>query len=189
MGRRLLLRVTAVCNVLVLGLGVAVVGADLAPQTDVAFGRQAQPGAVPPPSFGVETQLPAVGDAERPPADPDGHRVDLPAHELDYLPPVVRTGVLEGDPDVDGGCAWIEIEGVPHAIRWPGYQASFVPAGNGDETLELVDDTGGLVARGGATVWFTGARSGGAERLERCHVGAEHVWYVGEISTVAPPGH
>lgn len=186
MRSRGLVRVTAVCNALVLAAGLAVAAVDLARRPSVVFGGVASPAASSPAGPDSEPGLPAAGDDERPAANPDARRVDLPRHELDYLPPVARSGVLDGDPDLDGGCVWIEMDGQPHAVRWPGYEAGFLAAEDGGHTFELIDAGGRVVARRGATVWFTGARSGGSERLERCHVGAEHVWYVDLVGTDPP---
>lgn len=187
MVRRRLLQVTAACNLLVLALGAMVVAGDLAQRPDVAFDGQAQPGARGSGPPEEQTTLPATGQTHRPLADPAGRAVDLVHHELDYLPPVVLTGVLGGDTRREGGCVWIEMDGQAQAIRWPqGYRAGFLTGGDGSETFELVDASGRVAAREGDTVWFTGARSGGPERLDRCHVGADHVWYVDGVGTEPP---
>lgn len=179
-GRRLA-RVVGVGNVVVLALALAVV----ATEVDGSAAPEGDPeGAASTPVLAEGSPgLPATGAAEGEPADPRARRVELPQHGLDQLPPVPRTGVLAGDPDREGGCAWIEMDGEPHAVLWPpGYQAGFVSGGDG-ATFELVDEADRVVARGGATIWFTGARSGGAERLDRCHVGDDSVWYVGAVGT------
>lgn len=183
MRRRHLLRVTAVCNALVLLAGVAVVRDDLTTRPTVAFdGDAALASSLASPS--VEPELPSTGKADLPLASPGARRVDLPHHELDYLPPAMQEGLLDADPQRDGGCAWIVLDDEPQAIRWPaGYQAGFV-AGPGDtEVLELIDAAGRVVARGGETVRFAGARSGAPERLERCHFGGDHVWYVDAVDS------
>lgn len=186
LGRRRLLRVTGVCNVVVLLAGVAVAGNDLATRPRVAFEADAPLAAPPTESPPLEPNLPSTGDADLPPASAGARRVDLPHHELDYLPPVVRTGTLDAEPELDGGCAWIEVEGEPQAVRWPeGFAAGFVGA-DGRENLELLDADGRVVARGGDTIWFTGALSGAPEQLERCHVGGDRVWYVGSVGAGTP---
>ncbi|HVL98051.1 MAG TPA: hypothetical protein VM324_02020 [Egibacteraceae bacterium] len=186
MGRRVV-RLTASCNAVVLALGLAVLLNGFAAGPDVAFDGPAQPAAAP-----LTEGPPRLLDTgeDRPPVDPGARLVELPAHELDYLPPVLRTGVLAGDAQRDGGCVWIEMDGQPQAVRWVGgFRAGFVDDGTGGQTFELVDRSGGVVAREGEEVHFTGARSGGPERLERCHVGADHVWYVDGVSARAPILH
>lgn len=184
MRRGRLVWVAAVCNVVVLALGTLVVAREVGARPNIAFDGDGAAASGPAPPEG-EPLLPAVGGEDLPLADPAARRVALPSHQLDYLPPVLRSGVLDGDPALDGGCAWIEIDGEPQAIRWPGYEAGFPPE-DGSAPFELVDESGRVVARGGETVWFFGARSGGAERLERCHVGADHVWYVDAVGTDGP---
>lgn len=175
-----LARVVGAGNAVVLALALAVVATEVdgsaAPEGDPEVSASS-----PAPAEG-SSGLPATGATEEEP-DPRAIRVELPQHELDQLPAVPRTGVLVGHPDRDGGCAWLEMDGEPHAVLWPpGYQAGFVSGGD-DATFELVDEADRVVARGGAAIWFTGARSGGAERLDRCHVGDDHVWYVGAVGT------
>lgn len=183
--RRRLMRIMVIGNVLILAFGLAVAGVQIAGRAQDGGQEQAADTLGPGPPD-VDPLLPITGDADRPPVDPAARRVDLPGHELDYLPPGVRSGVLGGDPALDGGCAWIEMDGERHAVRWPGFEAAFIAHGGGGETLELVDDAGGVVAAEGATIWFTGARSGAPERLDRCHVGADHVWYIGAVGTDPP---
>ncbi|MEX0658636.1 MAG: hypothetical protein WD080_05840 [Egibacteraceae bacterium] len=181
-----LARVVGVGNVVVLALALAVVVTEVDGSARVV--PEDEPGrASPGPVLGEGSAvLPATGAAEGDPVDPDARLVDLPQHELSQLPAVPRTGVLGGDPGLDGGCAWVEMDGAPHAVLWPaGYRAAFGLAEDAG-TFELVDEAGRVVARGGAPIWFTGARSGGAERLDRCHVGADHVWYVGAVGTDVP---
>lgn len=178
-----LTRVVGAGNVVVLALALAVVATEVDGSARVA--PQEDPGlaASSPELAEGSSGLPATGAPEGEPADPRARRVALPQHELDQLPQVPRVGVLAGDPDREGGCVWIEVDGEPQAVLWPaGYQAGFGSA-DGAETLELVDETDRVVARGGADIWFSGARSGGAERLDRCHVGQDHVWYVGALGT------
>lgn len=176
-----LARAVGAGNVVVLALALAVVVTEVDGSAHVAPDGQPEPTAPGPVLAEGSPALPATGAAEGEPVDPRARLVDLPHHELAQLPAVPRSGVLVGDPGLEGGCAWLEMEGAPHAVLWPaGYRAAFGPAEDAG-TFELVDEAGRVVARGGAAVWFTGARSGSAERLDRCHVGADHVWYVGTV--------
>lgn len=174
---------TAAATVVVLALGLVTAGR----QGGLPFARQ------------VLLERP-VGDSgasasaggstsDEGPAEVSGHRgtvVDVPTHDLGHLPEVILVGVLHGDADADGGCLWLEMDGVLQAVRWrAGWQAHFAPPEEGGAS-ELLDDSGQTRARGGETVYFHGARSGAAERLDRCHVGDDHVWYVGEVTTESP---
>lgn len=181
-----LARVVGVGNVVVLALALAVVVTEVDGSARVAPEDEPELPSPSPVLAEGSLGLPATGAAEGEPVDPRARLVDLPQHELGQLPAVPRTGVLAGDPDLEGGCAWLEMDGAPHAVLWPaGYRVAFGP-GEDAGTFELVDEAGRVVASGGAPIWFTGARSGGAERLDRCHVGADHVWYVGAVGTDVP---
>ena len=60
-------------------------------------------------------------------------------------------GRLVADPLYDGGCLWLETENGPLSIVWPyGYSARFGP------TVEVLDETGAVVARAGEEVRFGG---------------------------------
>lgn len=178
---RRLTPVVAVSIVVVLSLGLATAAGrgGLLPATEVALQQLGGP-AGPEPDEGPPTGDDAARVSHR------GTVVDVPTHDLDYLPEVIGVAVLRGDPDLDGGCLWLEMEGVPQAVRWrSGSQAHFLPSGEAGSP-ELLDAAGQVLARDGQTVYFTGARSGAAERLDRCHVGEDHVWYVGEVTTESP---
>jgi len=187
MRERRLIQVIVACNIIVLSLGVVVWAAegggfslDGAVLAGVSEPRPSEPAATT-----VDEELSMPGDASLPAPDPSARLVDLPAHELEYLPPGLRDGILVGDAELDGGCVWIETEEGPQAIRWPtGFRAGFVDDGAGE--VQLIDASGGVVAHGGDTVYFTASRSGGSERLERCHVGADHVWYLGTVAAESP---
>lgn len=186
MGAGRLARVVGVGNVVVLALALAVVATEVDGSARVAPEGETDLASTSPVLAEGPPGLPPTGAADGDPVDPEARLVELPQHELSQLPAVPRTGVLVGDPGLDGGCAWLEMDGAPHAVLWPaGYQAAFGPEQDGG-AFDLVDGAGLVVARGGAEIWFTGARSGGAERLDRCHVGADHVWYVGAVGTDVP---
>lgn len=187
MRERRLIQVTVACNLIVLSLGVAVWTAEGGgfPSGSALRAGVSEPGPSEPTATAVDEERSVPGDASLPDPDPSARLVDLPEHELEYLPPGLREGILVGDPELDGGCVWIETEEGPQAIRWPtGFRAGFVEDGAAE--VELVDPSGDVVAHGGDTVYFTGSRSGGAERLERCHVGADHVWYLGTVTAESP---
>lgn len=187
MRERRVIRVTVVCNIVVLSLGVAVwtteaVGFSL---NGAVLGGLSESSSSEAAATGRPEQSPPPGGTPLPEPHPSARLVALPAHELEYLPPGLRQGTLAGDPALDGGCVWVETEEGPEAVRWPaGFRAGFVEDGAG--AVELVDASGRVVARGGDTVYFTGSRSGGPERLERCHVGGDHVWYLGSVTTESP---
>lgn len=185
--RRLVL--VAVCNVVVLCLGVAAWATEATGTRvrGVVLGGEREASSAQPATTVGGMADPLAADVALPLPDPSARLSGVPTHELEYLPGGVRQGVLEGSADLDGGCVWIVTEEGQQAVRWPpGFQAAFVPAGEGAGVIELVDASGRVAARSGETVYFTGARSGGAERLERCHVGADHVWYVGSVTAQSP---
>lgn len=187
MRERRFIQVTAVGNIVVLALGVAVLTTEAAgfPPDSAVLAGLSEASSSESAATGADEQPPTPGSTPLPEPDPSARMVDLPSHELEYLPPVVREGTLAGDPDLDGGCVWIETEDGQQAVWWPaGFRAGFVEDDGG--AVELVDPSGAVVARGGDTVYFTGSRSGGTERLERCHVGGDHVWYAGTVTTESP---
>jgi len=75
------------------------------------------------------------------------------------------TGVLEGDPQLEGGCVWLRDQaGTAWEVIWPtGYEASFL-----DGSAVIVAD-GEVVARAGDRVTVYGNRPAGAG--SRCMVG------------------
>lgn len=183
MRERRLVLVALVCNVVVLSLAVAAWATE-AGGTPVrsVFGDRAP--SAPQPATPVGGMPALEGEADLPAPDPAARIEALPTHELEYLPGGMRQGTLAGNADQGGGCVWIVTEEGEQAVRWPpGFQAGFLAA---EGVIELLDASGRVAARSGDTVYFTGARSGGAERLERCHVGADHVWYVGSVTSQPP---
>lgn len=179
----------AVCNLVVLSLGVAAWATEAAgtPVRSVVFGGEREIESPQPatPVGGMPTS--PEDDAALPLPDPSARLAAVPTHDLEYLPGGIREGLLDGDADLDGGCVWIVTQEGQQAVRWPpGFQAGFLTGGDTAGLIELIDASGRVVARSDETVYFTGARSGGAERLERCHVGADHVWYVGSVTSQSP---
>jgi hypothetical protein len=71
-------------------------------------------------------------------------------------------GTLAGDPQLEGGCAWVETAEGRYEVLWPdGYEVQFEP-------LQLVDPAGDVVARQGDAVTVRGAP---ADVLTTCMVG------------------
>jgi len=69
--------------------------------------------------------------------------VALPTSEVRNGEEALMEGTLLGDPALDGGCVWIEHPGGRAAVAWPpAWGARFAPEG-----VELLDDTGAVVAR------------------------------------------
>lgn len=169
-----LVRATGRSAAVVLVLGVAALLWKGGAAPDVVLDR--------PPAHSAATQP----QREPSPASlPAGTTVDLPWHDLEHLPDVLLAGTLRGDRDE--GCAWIEMDGSPKAVRWAsGMRAHFPDPGHDGASFQLLDRHGQVVAAGGAVIYFSGALSGAAERLERCHVGADEVWYVGQVTDDAP---
>lgn len=177
-------RFTALSAGVVLLLGVATLALRLGalPLPEVALPASGEPA---PASASTESGL--RGEADGAPEVFGGVVVDVPVHDLNYLPEVVRTGILHGDAGRDGGCLWLEHDGEPQAVKWfPGARAHFPEGDGASERVELLGPSGAVLARGGDTVYFTGALSGAAERLERCHVGGDQVWYVDDVRTDSP---
>lgn len=189
MRERRLVLVALVCNVVVLSLGVAAWATEASgtPVRSVVLGGAPVAGSDQPATPVGAIAAPPAGEADLPAPDPSARIEGLPTHELEYLPGAWQEGLLAGNADLDGGCAWITTQEGEQAIRWPqGFQAGFVAGEDGPGVVELLDASGRVAARSGETVYFTGARSGGAERLERCHVGADHIWYVGTVTSQSP---
>lgn len=185
--RRRVAQLTALSAGVVLFLDVATLALRLGalPLPDVGF--PASRGPSPASAASASTEPAPRDDADGALDEFDGLFVAVPVHELDYLPEVMRAGVLQGDAGRDGGCLWLEHDGQAQAVKWfPGARAHFPDGEGGSERVELLDASGVVLARGGDTVYFTGALSGAAERLERCHVGGDHVWYVGDVRTDSP---
>lgn len=79
----------------------------------------------------------------------------------------VRSGTLGGDPQLEGGCVWLETDtGARVEVRWPdGFQASADPP-------ELRDDSGAIVAREGDRLLVRGMVA--SEQVSICQVG--EIW-------------
>lgn len=88
--------------------------------------------------------------------------VALPTSEVRNGEEALMEGTLRGDPALDGGCVWIEHPGGRAAVAWPpAWGARFAPEG-----VELLDDTGAVVAREDDRLGLGG---GGREQsLDRC---------------------
>lgn len=72
------------------------------------------------------------------------------------------TGLLGGDPDLEGGCVWLDTDDGRVEVLWPdGYRAS------ADPVRLRADDA--VVARGGDEITITGAPA--ADRVSTCQVG------------------
>ena len=81
------------------------------------------------------------------------------------------SATLVGDPDVDGGCVWLDFGGGPETIEWvPGTKARFFTREDGTGTFELIDPYSGVVAAEGDTVTVDTPRTRSG-RAERCNVG------------------
>jgi hypothetical protein len=77
------------------------------------------------------------------------------------------TGVLGGDPDLEGGCVWLDTgDGRRVEVVWPeGYRASVDP-------VMLRDATGDVVAAEGDAVTVEGAPA--RDRVSTCQIG--EIW-------------
>jgi hypothetical protein len=72
------------------------------------------------------------------------------------------TGLLGGDPDLEGGCVWLDTDDGRVEVLWPdGYGASADP-------VQLRDEDA-VVAREGDEVTITGGPA--ADRVSTCQVG------------------
>lgn len=169
-GRSRLAALTGVAALLVGVLGVATVLGHRLPLVGIVLDRQ-------PAATGADTEPEPPVPAPLPP----GRAVEPPTHNLEHLPDVPRRAVLQGDPAT--GCAWLEVDGLPQAVRWASGTRVHLPDADPQQLL-LVGGDGQLLASAGAPVWFTGATSGAPEELERCHVGGQEVWYVGEVDAI-----
>jgi hypothetical protein len=92
---------------------------------------------------------------------------------------------LVGDPELDGGCLWVEFRVGPEqrwesfATLWPrGWKARFTEARDGSSTIELLDAEENPVAVEGQLMTIEGSWIENGRRLDRCHVGADRVMYV-----------
>jgi hypothetical protein len=86
------------------------------------------------------------------------------------------TGVLGGDPDLEGGCVWLETgDGRRVEVVWPeGYRASVEP-------VRLRDATGDVVAAEGDAVTVEGAPA--REGVSTCQIG--EIWTASAIDAPA----
>lgn len=173
-GRPRLAALTGAAAVLVGSLGLTTILGHEPPFLDVVLDRES-----------AATTPDPEPAAPQPSTLPPGTTARPPTHDLAHLPEVPRQATLRGDGA--GGCPWLEMDGEPHAAVWAPGTRIHVPDADPDAWL-LVDGDGAVLAMVDAPVWFTGARSGAAERLERCHVGADHVWYVGDVGEVGEAG-
>jgi hypothetical protein len=87
-----------------------------------------------------------------------------PSPTLDGIPASV-TGILDGDPQLEGGCVWLRDQaGTVWEVNWPkGYEATFR-----DGSAVLVSD-GEVVATAGDRITVYGSRPSGAG--SHCQVG------------------
>lgn len=73
------------------------------------------------------------------------------------------TGTLGGDASLEGGCAWVAVDGQRYEVLWPeGYEIAFDP-------LRLLDPSGSQVAAEGDQVTVAGAPAEGM--ASTCQVG------------------
>jgi hypothetical protein len=103
----------------------------------------------------------AGGPAEtEPPVD--GPPVDAPAGEQGDA--INIEGVLAGDPDLEGGCVWLEADaGNYEVVEWPeGYQAQADP-------VQLLGPDGEVVAEEGALLRLDGRVA--EDMMSICQVG------------------
>lgn len=86
------------------------------------------------------------------------------------------TGVLGGDPELEGGCVWLETgDGRRVEVVWPeGYRAAVDP-------VRLRDATGDVVAAEGDVVTVEGAPA--RERVSTCQIG--EIWTASAIEAPA----
>lgn len=95
---------------------------------------------------------PAVG------GDQDGETTDEQAGESTTV-----TGTLAGDPDLEGGCAWLESDDGRAEVLWPeGYRVTFEP-------LRLRGPDDEVVAEDGEEVTVRGEFT--EDRVSVCQVG------------------
>lgn len=103
------------------------------------------------------TVLAACGSAPADEATDASTPVDGPSASERTL-----TGLLGGDPDLEGGCVWLDTDDGRVEVLWPdGYRAS------ADPVQLRADDA--VVAREGDEVAITGAPA--ADRVSTCQVG------------------
>jgi hypothetical protein len=100
---------------------------------------------------------------EAPPTTPPAER-QTPATANDDGEAMELSGTFSGDPDLEGGCAWVEADdGTRYEVLWPeGYAVSWEP-------LELRGPDGELVAADGDALRVTGAAAEDAVSI--CMIG------------------
>lgn len=108
--------------------------------------------------------------------------IAVPSSEVRNGEEALLEGTLRGDPGLDGGCVWIEFgDGVRSTVAWPpAWGARFTPDG-----VELLDDTGAVVAREGDRLAMGGG--GRDEPLDRCQVGQQPGHFLAGSAEVLPP--
>ena len=86
----------------------------------------------------------------------------------------VREGVLGGDPNLEGGCVWLDTGQQRLEIVWPeGYRATANP-------IELRDPTGAVVATSGDGLWIQGNMA--PDVVSTCQVG--ETWKADDVRPV-----
>jgi hypothetical protein len=88
-----------------------------------------------------------------PPAvDPPGTPAPVEEDDAEAVDDMDLVGVFSGEPDLEGGCAWVETrDGTRYEVLWPdGYEVSWEP-------LTLLGPDGEVVAESGDEVGLTGA--------------------------------
>ena len=119
--------------------------------------ESAQPSA-PPSDEAVPTELPSDVLKPQPPKSTEGAERTV-------------TGTLTGDPQLEGGCVWIDTpDGAIEPLLPEGYMTTMNP-------VALLGPDGETVAEGGDQVTITGRPA--TEILTICQVGA--VWHVSAI--------
>ncbi|MDP8970697.1 MAG: hypothetical protein M3N52_09450, partial [Actinomycetota bacterium] len=103
--------------------------------------------------------------------------VEIPTTEVANMQLALMPDVtLAGDPQLDGGCVWVEHAGRRTAVVWPpGFGARFTPDG-----VELVDAQGRVVAREGDPISLGGGNH--PEPLARCQVGGPGAFVAGSVT-------
>jgi hypothetical protein len=86
----------------------------------------------------------------------------------------MREGVLGGDPDLEGGCVWLDTGQERLEIVWPeGYRITADP-------IELRDPTGAVVATAGDRIRVRGDVA--ADVMSTCQIG--RTWNVEDVQAV-----
>lgn len=123
------------------------------------------------------------GSSETIAAEPDTRRiVQIPTHSGDGQSggdTAEIAGRLAGSEDEDGGCLWLEEDGVRQPVLWPReYVARFAP-------VQLLDGNGNVVASEGDAIRGSGGY-GPFEEMTRCRLEQNEVARLSQIVTVEP---